>query len=110
MNPDSYYLANLAAEAYLKDGDVNKARKCFREAKKILKNLPSDEKNIWIFATYANACLALGEFENVRDYIEKIKKECPTPDEKSIIKNGLIRIAEGFSLKIELNDLLAIIG
>ena len=91
-NPDSYYLANVAGEAYLKAGSKEEADDSFREALGIIEKI--DEDNVWTSATAANATFALGDDENTMKYLRKVREHRPTPSDFATIETGLRRISE----------------
>ena len=101
-NPDSYYLANLVAEASLDAGNREGAAAAYRQAIDILSRL--DETNIWTQATAANAHLFLGNQEGLARAIEAIRAARPAADQTAAVERGLQTVArhvEGGDLKVQ---------
>ncbi len=92
-NPNSYYLANLIAETYLKLNDKQSATSYFEKAVRIIDNEIVD-RNIWTAATKANAYTALGQPTKAEAEIDTIKKLNPGRDEIDSILRGLKGIAD----------------
>lgn len=90
---DSYYLANLLAEASLEDDDHEEAGRAFRQATDIIDRLR--EPNMWAFATAANAAFFIGDDERAGTYVDRLMslKKAPTADELQTIEQGLQRIS-----------------
>ncbi|MFC1572630.1 TIR domain-containing protein [Candidatus Eisenbacteria bacterium] len=86
-NKESYYLANLAAEASLEAQDENGAKEYYEKSRAIIDDL--DEQNIWTWASAANACLAVSDLENAKQYAGFIAMEKPSGDEVKSIESGL---------------------
>ena len=66
-NPDSYYLADLMAQAQLEIGDRTEALKTYRKALDYVERF--DEKNIWSCATAATAAIALRDSDAARKWM-----------------------------------------
>lgn len=105
FNPDSYYLANLAAEAFLAAGDEEKAKSSFQRARDIIQRI--DEKNVWTLASLANATLALEDNDTLMEWaLDEIRALDPTAGEKESIRRGLRHIADTLSSKPDISELL----
>ncbi len=104
-NPNSHYLANLAAEAYLSASNEEKAKTCFKQALDIISRV--GEKNIWSLATVANASVALGEADKAQQALREISGLRPAAGEKESIRNGLLRIAESLTSQPDIGNLLS---
>jgi tetratricopeptide (TPR) repeat protein len=86
-NKDSYYLANLAAEASLEAGDRDKAREYYGKSLTIIESL--HEENIWTWASAANASFALRQYDKAELYVSRIAAAQPSNEEISSIEGGL---------------------
>jgi len=109
QNPDSYYLANLAAESYAATGELDQAKRKFQVVLTIIKRLGED--NVWTMASQANAYIALGDIDAAEEVLNEFTKKDRqiSNDERSIIQDGFNRIAGYFSEEksvIELNSLI----
>jgi tetratricopeptide (TPR) repeat protein len=107
-NPDSHYLANLAAEAYLSAKNEDKAKIYFKQAVDIISRL--EETNVWTLATTANASVALGDPEAALSALREISELGPTSGERETIRNGLLRIADSLDSKPDISNLLSALG
>lgn len=95
-NRDSYYLANLAAEASLEAGNTGKAKEFYDKSLKIIETL--SEENIWTWSSAANASFALGQNEKAKFYLGRIAADRPGKDELNIIEGGLRLVKTKFNL------------
>ncbi|WP_459863839.1 TIR domain-containing protein [Endothiovibrio diazotrophicus] len=109
FNPDSYYLANLAGEAFLAAGEHESAREYFQQAADIVSRL--NEKNVWALATKANALLAVhGITDQTRQALDAVRHAHPSAGEKESILRGLSSIAEALPDKPDVTELMSILG
>jgi tetratricopeptide (TPR) repeat protein len=91
-NPQSYYLADLLAQAQLEIGDRDEALRTYRRALAIVDRL--DEKNIWSCATAATAAVALGDIVTARRWLAAVcAAGPPSPSELETIHRGLREVA-----------------
>jgi tetratricopeptide (TPR) repeat protein len=90
--PDSYYLANVLAEVRLEAGRTDLARDAFRRAVAIIHRLA--ERNVWIFATAANASFVLGGDDRAMANVERIRQRGPSADDLNSIERGRQNIAK----------------
>ncbi len=104
-NPQSYYLANLAAETYLKLNDNTNADRYFEQAVRIIDNNIVD-RNIWTVATKANAYVALGQLDKAEEEIDIIAGSTPGRDAIYTITRGLRGIAEKLDPKLDIQPLI----
>lgn len=86
-DPDSYYLANLAAEASLEAMESDRAKDYYKQVLDIIQRI--NEKNIWTWASAANACLAQPDVEGAKRYAGLIFGERPSRQELDTIERGL---------------------
>ncbi len=91
-NPDSYYLANLVAEASLDAGNRDGAAAAYRQAVEILGRL--EEANVWTHATAANAHFFLGNQEGLARAIAAIRAAGPGADHTAAVARGLQTVAK----------------
>lgn len=107
-NRDSYYLANLAAEASLEAGDKQEAEKYYTDSRDIIERL--NESNIWAWASAVNACLALSEEEEAKRLAAKIAGAEPSNEELNSIEGGFRVVQSHYDLPepllAELSDIL----
>lgn len=104
-NPHSYYLANLAAETYLKLDDTQNAKHYFKLAVKII-DKDIDDQNIWTAATKANAYVALGLLTEAEREIDTITSYKPGRDTIDTISRGLRGIADKLDPKPDIQPLI----
>ena len=107
-NPQSYYLANVTAEAYLELGDTENAKSFFQQALSILDKI--SDRNVWTVATRANALTAIGDLDAASDALGSLEDYNPTQDEMQTISEGLSGIAEKLDPKPDIRPLLKQIG
>jgi tetratricopeptide (TPR) repeat protein len=90
--PDSYYLADLLAQAYLESGNRAVALSMYRDALRIVDRL--DEKNVWSCATAATAALALGDVDASRRWLATMNSVGPpNQSELDAVHRGLEAVA-----------------
>ncbi len=104
-NPQSYYLANLAAETYLKLNDTANANNYFEQAVRIIDNDIID-RNHWTAATKANAYVALGQLDKAEEEVDIIAAFKPGRDALDSILRGLRGIADKLDPKPEIQPLI----
>ena len=91
MNSHSYYLADILAQVRLNIGNKQGAEKAFKQALDIIEGI--GERNLWTYATAANAAFFIGEIEKTKSYLKAIGNLNPSPNELTIIEDGLQRLA-----------------
>ena len=89
-NPESYYLANLAAETRLEDGRTEDAKRAFQQALDIIERLDlSNETNLWTHATAANAAFYLEDDDRAMKHLEAARNKGLDADSRETIERGL---------------------
>lgn len=107
-NKDSYYLANLAAEASLEAGKEDNAREFYRKSLEIIERVA--EKNVWALASALNACLALGEFERAKAFAASAAKHLSDPGEFRSVESGVRVVASRLPVSEEdANEIVSIL-
>lgn len=109
-NPDSHYLANLAAEAYAAVGNTEKSADKFRQVLAIIRRLKED--NVWTMASKANAQIALGDIEAALEELDAFKEHGQrlSTEERETISSGFDRVGGYFGREAEVAPLVARLG
>jgi tetratricopeptide (TPR) repeat protein len=96
-NADSYYLAELIAQAELELGHVDTAKARYKQVVEILKRL--GERNIWVRAAELNEAVISNQSEDmIQEKIAKICEFNPTLDNLASIESGLRRIQKAVAI------------
>src|ERR1051326_6460327 len=95
-HPDSYYLADVLAQAYLQMGKIDEARAAYRRAGHIIDGLA--ERNIWTYATRATAALVDGDYDRVVAQLRAAAALRASPDEIERILRGLADVCAALGL------------
>ncbi|MEU3849383.1 TIR domain-containing protein [Streptomyces sp. NPDC029554] len=95
-NPDSYYLADLLAVAKLQLGDRPGAEATYRRAIEIVER--NRERNIWAFATAANASIVIGNAKQAARYFASIREMEPSEADLESVDGGLMRLKSALQL------------
>lgn len=105
-NPESYYLANLAAEAYAAIGNGQKSKEKFQLVLAIIKQL--NEVNVWTVASKANAYIALGDLDAAMGELDLFKSKGGqlSADQRDIVSDGFRRIAGYFDIEDSVSPLI----
>jgi tetratricopeptide (TPR) repeat protein len=111
QNGDSYYLANLLAEALVAKAlqvnrvrpDLGEAIQAFQRVEGIVRKLSETEQNVWTRATLANALIAQGDIEGANAEVDAIL-EAPDGEHLESIRRGFRSLARAFPKG---NELLA---
>jgi tetratricopeptide (TPR) repeat protein len=91
-NPRSYYLADLAAQVVLDQGDRDEARQSFR---KLLTTVDeSGEVSVWSRASALTAAVALGEDQRALALMAQLRNLHPTPAQMATIDKSLDDVAQ----------------
>lgn len=90
-NPDSYYLADLLAQAHLAEGQHDDARRVYGQALDILSRVR--DQNPWTQATAAAAHLVLGRPEEASQRFREAVALKPPPADVETILSGLRTVA-----------------
>lgn len=80
--PDSYYLADLIAQAQLEMGRIDEARASHGQALSIIESL--DERNLWTHATAAAACVTLGRPADARTHLLALRELAEPPSQAQL--------------------------
>lgn len=95
-NPGSYYLVDVLGQTLLGLGKMEDARGAYRRANEIISHLV--ERNIWTYATLANASLVLDDEQGAMRYLAEIAARRPELNEIERIDAGLERVRKGLNL------------
>ena len=107
-NSNSYYLANIAAEASIEAVDLESAKELYQKTLDIIEQLHED--NVWTLASAANASLALGDRTKAVKYVTRIANLNPGRDVIHSVQSGLELIHDKFSIDNEFwNNLVSIL-
>ena len=99
-NSDSYYLANVAAEASLQAGDAEAANRFYRRSLEIVNRVKED--NVWTAASGLNASLALGDAEEAKRWAARVTAAKPSVGQLKSVRAGFVSLAERLADKTEL--------
>lgn len=92
-NPDSYYLADLAAQTALELRQMDQAREHFQQALAITMRLV--DNSLWSYATAATACVGLQILPQARENLEKLMLHIkPTETQADSIRRGIREVGE----------------
>ncbi len=97
-NPDSYYLADVLGQTFLRLGKREDAQSIYRRAYTIIDRLA--EQNIWTYATRVNASLVLNDEPRALLDLKEISMLKPAPDEIKRIEGGLEHIQKWLNLDV----------
>ena len=109
-NPDSHYLANLAAESYAAVGSREKAVDKFRQVLAIIGRLKED--NVWTMASKANAQIAIGDIGAALKELDTFSERGQrlSTDERETISSGFERVGGYFERAPEVAPLVERLG
>jgi len=109
-NPDSHYLANLAAEAYAAVGNSEKAVDKFKQVLAIIGRLKED--NVWTMASKANAQIAIGDMDAARKELDTFSERGQrlSKDERGTIASGFERVGGYFGRTSDVAPLIQKLG
>jgi tetratricopeptide (TPR) repeat protein len=95
-NPDSYYLADICGQTFLRLGKIEEARSAYRRASETIERLA--EQNVWTHATSATARLVMGEELRALPHLRQIAALKPDPGQLKTIEDGLERVQQWLGL------------
>lgn len=95
----SPFLADNVGQLSSLLGEIDTAREAFGTVIDIVEQRGA--RSVWAFASFASACLALGDEEAGFDAIAKLRALGPTTRELDSIRRGFERIREGMGIPAE---------